>query len=217
MSEALQITMSSSIGKLAEALAAAQLEQGAVVKDSTNPAFKGSRYASLAACIEATKVLNKHGIAVVQPPAAHGLDGVCVRTMLVHKSGEWIAGELYMPATKKDAQGFGSALSYARRYCLLSTAGMATDDDDGNGAVRGGGDDTAPKGPAKVESDPVEQELAGYYTTAQNAEDIAKADATAARYSQAKKLTGAARERLLKLRASAVNRASQPNVNGAAS
>lgn len=132
--------MSPTVGKIAAALAKAQLEMGAVVKDSSNPAFKGSRYASLAACIEATKVLNRHGVAVVQPPAPHGLDGVCVRTLLIHESGEWISGELYMPATKKDAQGFGSALSYARRYCLLSTAGMATDDDDGNGAVRGSGD-----------------------------------------------------------------------------
>lgn len=132
------ITMSPTVGALAKALTKAQLETTAVVKDSTNPHFK-NRYASLAACIDATKILNRHGIAVVQPPAAAGPDGVCVDTFLIHESGEWIRGQLYMPATKKDAQGFGSALSYARRYCLCATANLATDDDDGEHARKSNG------------------------------------------------------------------------------
>jgi len=214
------ITMSATAGKLFAALAKAQAEMGAVAKDSTNPHFK-NRYASLAACIEATKILNKHGIAVVQPPAAHGPDGVLVATILGHESGEWLRGELYMPATKKDPQGFGSALSYARRYCLCSTANLATDDDDGTAATRpeppNGKRAEEPKPPGKAESDPVEQELTGLYTAAQDANAIATADATAARYSQAKKLTQAARERLLKLRATAVERVSSGQAAGVAS
>lgn len=213
------VTMSPTIGKIAAALAKAQAEMKPAIKDGSNPAFKGSKYASLVSYLEAAlPVLNAHGIAVLQPTMAHGPDGVCVATLLVHDSGEWMRGELYMPASKKDAQGFGSALTYARRYSFASMICLGADDDDGAAAVQGANTprQEPPRGPAKTESDPVEQELAGYYTVAQSADDIAKADATAARYSQQKRLTGAARERLLKLRASAVNRAQQP-VNGAAS
>lgn len=135
------ITMSPTIGKLAAALAKAQIEMSAVVKDARNPHFKNT-YATLAACIDATKLLNRHGFAVVQPPAMAGPDGVTVETFLLHESGEWLRGSLYMPASKKDAQGFGSALSYARRYCLCATLNLSTDDDDGEGARNGSGDMT---------------------------------------------------------------------------
>ena len=58
-------------------------------------------------------------------------------TLLLHVSGQWIKSDVMtMPVTKRDAQGFGSALSYARRYSLLALAGVTgDDDDDGNGAV----------------------------------------------------------------------------------
>ncbi len=129
------VTMSPTVGKIAEALAKAQAEMKPAAKDATNPHFK-SQYATLASCFDAVKPLYANGIAVLQPPVPHGADGVCVATLLIHSSGEWIRGELYMPAAKRDPQGFGSALSYARRYCLTSTVGLATDDDDGAEASR---------------------------------------------------------------------------------
>lgn len=129
------LTTSQTIGAIAAAMAKAQLEMEPAVKDSTNPHFK-SNYASLASCLAACKPLHKQGIAVFQPPQPAGPDGVRVVTLLVHSSGEWIRGELYMPAAKRDPQGFGSALSYARRYCLSSTANLAADDDDGQEAQR---------------------------------------------------------------------------------
>lgn len=132
------ITMSATIGKIAAALAKAQAEMKPAVKDGSNPAFKGSKYASLVSYLDAAlPILNANGIAVLQPTIPHGVDGVCVATLLVHESGEWIRGELYMPASKKDAQGFGSALTYARRYSFASTICLGADDDDGNAAVRG--------------------------------------------------------------------------------
>ncbi len=140
MSDQVTITMSPTIGKIGAALAKAQLSMRPAVKDSENPAFKQSgrtsRYASLASCVEALRPLHENEIAVIQPPAIHGPDGVCVSTLLIHSSGEWIRGDLYMPAAKKDPQGFGSALTYARRYCLSSTVGLATDDDDGEAAQK---------------------------------------------------------------------------------
>ncbi len=131
----LRLSMSPTIGAIAAAIAKAQMEMGPAIKDAQNPHFRSS-YATLASCLEACKPLHKHGVAVLQPPQPAGLDGVCVVTLLAHSSGEWIRGDLWMPAAKRDAQGFGSALSYARRYCLSSTVGLGTDDDDGNEAVK---------------------------------------------------------------------------------
>lgn len=109
----------------------AQKEFGPALKTSTNPHFK-SRYADLAACIEAVvDALNNNGIALMQK--IHPSDtGVSVETIFVHESGESMAnGILHVPATKQDAMGYGSALTYARRYSLLAATGLAPVDDDG--------------------------------------------------------------------------------------
>jgi hypothetical protein len=64
-------------------------------------------------------------------------DGVMVETMFVHESGEVMeCGMLHVPASKHDAMGFGSALTYARRYSLLTASGLSPDDDDGVAASR---------------------------------------------------------------------------------
>lgn len=129
---------SATIGALAKALAAAQGELEDAKKDASNPAFKGSKYATLASVRAAlSKVLPKHDLAVVQGFEPSGDDGVCIVTTLMHSSGEWIRSAIYMPVTKKDAQGFGSACTYGRRYSLAAIVGVASDDDDdGNAAVR---------------------------------------------------------------------------------
>jgi hypothetical protein len=63
--------------------------------------------------------------------------GVIVETVFIHESGEiFSAGKLHVPATKHDAQGYGSALTYARRYSLMAACGIAPEDDDGNAASR---------------------------------------------------------------------------------
>jgi hypothetical protein len=57
--------------------------------------------------------------------------------VFIHESGEQIsAGKLHVPASKQDAQGYGSALTYARRYALMAACGIAPEDDDGNAATR---------------------------------------------------------------------------------
>jgi len=51
----------------------------------------------------------------------------------VHESGEMLeCGILHVPAAKHDPQGYGSALTYARRYSLMAACGIAPEDDDGN-------------------------------------------------------------------------------------
>jgi hypothetical protein len=46
------------------------------------------------------------------------------------------AGKLHVPAAKHDPQGYGSALTYARRYSLMAACGIAPEDDDGNAATK---------------------------------------------------------------------------------
>ncbi len=107
------------------------------LKEKANPAFKGSKYADLSSCIEAVDdAFLANGIVMYQE--CHPDDaGVTVETVLLHESGESIrGGRLHVPASKQDPQGFGSALTYARRYSLMAACGMAPEDDDGNAASR---------------------------------------------------------------------------------
>lgn len=129
------------------ALAAAQLHMGPALKDSSNPAFK-SKYADLssvmAACLPA---LNSNGIAVFQP-TGEDESGRFVRTILAHSSGETIECRVPLIVSKNDMQGYGSAVTYARRYGLMSMAGIAPEDDDGNAAAK-----AAPDPRAEFEAD----------------------------------------------------------------
>jgi hypothetical protein len=122
--------------KIATAFVQAQKAFGPALKSSTNPHFR-SRYADLSACVEAViDALNQHGIALTQQ-TSECADGVIVETVMIHESGESISsGKLHVPATKQDAQGYGSALTYARRYSLMAACGIAPEDDDGNAATR---------------------------------------------------------------------------------
>lgn len=125
---------SQTISKIAPALLAAQKEMGNAVKDSTNPYFQ-KKYADLnsvrEACIPA---LNKHGISVLQPNVY--IDGKpFVQTLLLHESGEFIAGFTEIVFAKQnDAQAHGSGVTYARRYGLQSICNIGSEDDDGNAA-----------------------------------------------------------------------------------
>lgn len=124
------IEFSPTLGALAKALSSAQGELQDAKKDSVNPHFK-NRFASLSSVRQAiTPVFAKCGLAVVQLNEPHGKEGVCVVTLLLHESGEWIRSRLYVPVSKADPQGFGSAISYARRYALAAIANISSDDDD---------------------------------------------------------------------------------------
>ena len=118
--------------QIASALVKAQKAFGPALKTATNPHFK-SRYADLAACVEAViEGLNSAGIALVQRTSLDDA-GVTVETVFVHESGEMLeCGKLNVPAAKHDPQGYGSALTYARRYSLMAACGIAPEDDDGN-------------------------------------------------------------------------------------
>lgn len=125
--------LSIDIDQLSAALSAAQGELENASKNSQNPHFR-SKYADLAEIINTVRpVFAKHGLAIVQAPSyADGL--VSVTTLLTHKSGQWIRDTATAPASKLDAQGVGSAITYLRRYSLAAFAGIAQEDDDGNAA-----------------------------------------------------------------------------------
>lgn len=122
--------------KIAAAFVKAQKAFGPALKSSSNPHFR-SRYADLSACVEAViDALNNNGIALMQQ-TSECADGVIVETVMIHESGETLSsGKLHVPATKHDAQGYGSALTYARRYSLMAACGIAPEDDDGNAASK---------------------------------------------------------------------------------
>ena len=125
---------SDSIKELALALHKAHAKMSAVTKTASNPFFK-SKYADLASVVEAVKpALQSEGIVVIQGlQDAEG--GVAIETMLLHVSGEWISSTLRLPASKEDAQGYGSACTYGRRYGLQAICGLPAEDDDGNAAT----------------------------------------------------------------------------------
>lgn len=134
---------SESIKSLAAALSKAQAELKPATKDSVNPHFKNA-YADLTACIEASaSILSKHGLSFTQLPESDPTGNLAiVTTMLMHESGEWVASTLSLKPSKPDAQGMGSAITYAKRYGLCAIIGLGTADDDGNEAA-------APVKPAK--------------------------------------------------------------------
>lgn len=161
------MTQSQTIGKLAEALAAAQAKFRPVTKDrnasivsKTGGSFRYS-YADLATAVSAIKdALSSNGLCIMQP--AHAGDGtVLVTTILAHSSGEWISEVMTWPVVSTDNRSIGSGITYARRHSLLAMVGAAaTDEDDDGEQARGGDHDTkrvedrppAPKAPPVPEA-----------------------------------------------------------------
>ncbi|MBE7562693.1 ERF family protein [Acidithiobacillus sp. HP-6] len=130
--------------KLFGALLQAQKAFSAVRKDGKNPMYK-SQYATLDSVLDAVRQpLLDAGILLMQPPVDTGerLEKPCatVRTTLIHaESGESLEVVTSIPLAKNDAQGYGSAVTYARRYALMGLLGIAPEDDDGNAASSSAG------------------------------------------------------------------------------
>jgi hypothetical protein len=138
---------------IAAALAAAQAAMGRAAKSANNLHFK-SKYADLASVMDACMpALTLNGIAVTQPVKRE--DGeIVLYTILHHADSDQTLddGGLPLIVNKRDMQGLGSALTYARRYGLMAMAGIAADDDDGNAAAAAAPKEQA-KPPAKISAD----------------------------------------------------------------
>ena len=122
--------------EIAAALVAAQSAFQPALKNSQNPHFR-SKYADLGACIEAViDALHANGIALIQHTDESD-KGIIISTTFLHRSGEiYDAGSLFVPASQQTPQAYGSALTYARRYSLMTACGIAPEDDDGNAASK---------------------------------------------------------------------------------
>ena len=139
---------SESIKEIATAICKMQASLKPADKDNTNPMYK-SRYSDINSVWETLRTpLTSNGLSVWQD-ATTSETGVSISTKVVHASGEWIEfGPFTVPlGAKKDAHGFGSCCTYAKKYSLCAALGITSsdDDDDGNAAC---GKPTPPTQPA---------------------------------------------------------------------
>ena len=97
-------------------------------------------YAGLASILEAIgPVLHANGIIAFQRPVCVGDSGMALVTVLRHVESETeIEGQTSLPVANGDWQGWGSAVTYARRYSLLPMLGLAPEDDDDGAAASQG-------------------------------------------------------------------------------
>lgn len=148
---------SEQIGELVAALAKAQSEFPAVLKDSDNP-YYGSKYADLAAVIAAIRpALSKNGIAMMHTLESDLERQVAMVTVGLYHGEQFFEVEAEAPATGKgkdgtskfDVQTIGSAWTYLRRYLLQGLTALASEDDDGN-SLQNDNKPIARKTPAQV-------------------------------------------------------------------
>jgi hypothetical protein len=125
--------------KLNAALAAAQGQFPRIEASKTanvrgkdgKPGYSYS-YADLADIFAAVRpVLSKNGLAITQRTSRGDQDRTGLRTELRHVAGGVLASETEISVSPSNTQAFGSALTYLRRYELVTLLGIAPDGDTG--------------------------------------------------------------------------------------
>jgi hypothetical protein len=179
--------------KLNAALAKAQAIMEAASKSALNPAFKdasqpskakGTKYADLTAVWEAIRgPLTANELSVTQEPVDCAEGWVAIRTCLLHASGEERTSLLKMPVATKTPQGYGSAITYTRRYSLAAMVGVVSDEDDDGNEASGKTPKAkeAPKSQPTVAPDLIESEKAALLKAFAAASDVATLDGLWAR------------------------------------
>jgi len=125
---------SNTISKIAIAVSKMQGQLTEAKKSGKNSHFKNG-YAMLEDCwAVCRKPLSDNELALIQAPSF--VDGRMVLvTQLIHSSGEWFQSCLSLKPERGDnPQAIGSAITYAKRYSLMSMLGLSDSDDDGNAA-----------------------------------------------------------------------------------
>jgi hypothetical protein len=115
-----------------KALLEVQKEAPALQRDGLNPHFK-SQYVTLETVMQTVlPILNRHGIVLSQSTD----DEDNLITMLIDaETGNGTESTMKLRVAKDDPQGYGSAMTYARRYAIMGMLGLVADaDDDGNAA-----------------------------------------------------------------------------------
>ncbi|WP_100504030.1 ERF family protein [Mycobacteroides abscessus] len=120
---------------IAKAIIAIQKDLKPLTKSAENSEY-GSSFVPLSEVYpKALELLNKHNLATMQWPVSKE-DKSYLVTVLFNDGGDSITGSIELYTTRKDLQAVGSAITYARRYGIMSILGMVgEDDDDGNKAA----------------------------------------------------------------------------------
>ena len=132
---------SDSVANIAPAWVDALTEFGHVTQDTSSDMGTWThKYASLGAVLDYVRpILGRHGL-VISQEVIHGTNvngaTIGVATTVTHTSGEWYSteGTQHTTGPRSGPQDNGSAITYARRYDLLTFLGLATEDDDGKRA-----------------------------------------------------------------------------------
>lgn len=118
-------------------------------------------YADLADCIDAIrKPFSDNELAISQMAFNDGPNAVGVATLIMHSSGQWIYGVLYMPCADARPQTIGSAITYGRRYALSPMTGIAAEEDDDGNLAQGNSAQTQRKGGPEPHYEPTPQDSA---------------------------------------------------------
>ena len=123
------IETSESLDKLMPALIGAIKAAKNPKKDAQNPHLK-NRFASLGAVLEEMRA---SGFVPIQLPVVCDTSAGVFTTLWFEN--QYISWPFLLPLQKNDAQGVGSAVSYARRYSLQTILQLVGEDDDGEAAV----------------------------------------------------------------------------------
>lgn len=112
-----------------DALLEFQTEGIALQKNAINPHFK-NKYISLDELLgQVLPVLNRLGIVLLQQPCSVGGDPALSTSITLAATGESIESTMPLVLQKNDPQGQGAAITYARRYALMSILGLVADED----------------------------------------------------------------------------------------
>jgi len=115
--------------QIIEALIKFQQEVGPIHKESS---AQYGKYADLQTVLtKVNPVLNANGLFLTQL-----LAGKDLVTEVYHISGERITSDcsLVITESRNALHSWGGAVTYQRRYAILSILGLATEDDDGDSA-----------------------------------------------------------------------------------
>jgi hypothetical protein len=126
---------------LPQALANALRQMGPVRKDAANGAFKGTKYATLQSVLETVvDTLLANDILILQPLGVDELGNQVLDTVLIHipTNQQFSSRSLVPCAEPNNPQKMGGAITYFRRYGILSILSLAAEDDDGNAASQPG-------------------------------------------------------------------------------
>ena len=146
---------STEITELAKAMLKVQAALQPALKDREN-LFTKSNYATLNSVMDACRdTLINNGIWLAQYPVPVESGHMGLVTKLTHaESGQWQSSLMVMPLPKADPQGYGSAMTYSRRYALSALIGIVTEeDDDGAAAGADPGQRTKRKPPVRPKED----------------------------------------------------------------